>query len=139
MRDEVKPNLDSSENDQRTLKQKQDDLKKRLKSYALRIFKFYDSLPKHGSVHIITHQLARSGTSPGAHYREACRAKSDADFISKIEGGLQELDESHYWLELLIGGDHLSDQKLLPLIEETNELIAIFVSIVTKVKSRKSK
>lgn len=139
MRDEIKPKRRAAEIDNRTLKEKQDDLKKRLKSYALRILKIYDSLPKHGSVHIITHQLARSGTSPGAHYREACRAKSDADFISKIEGGLQELDESHYWLELLIDGNHLSDQKLLPFIEETNELIAIFVSMVTKVKSRKSK
>lgn len=137
--DKTEPKGLVAASDNRTLNEKQEDLKRRLKSYALRILKIYDSLPKHGSVHIITHQLARSGTSPGAHYREACRAKSDADFISKIEGGLQELDESHYWLELLVDGDHISDQKLLPLIEETNELIAIFVSIVTKVKSRKSK
>lgn len=80
------------------------DLRERLKNYALRIIRLYESLPKHGAVHVITHQLLRSGTSPGSHYREACRAKSNADFISKIEGGLQELDESDYWLELLIEG-----------------------------------
>src|SRR4051794_37281208 len=90
------------------------DLRKRLNEYALRILKLYDSLSKSGSVHIISHQLARSGTSPLGHYREACRAKSNADFISKIEGGLQELDESDGWLELLIEGDYVSQTRLQP-------------------------
>jgi four helix bundle protein len=79
-------------------------MKTRLKDYALRIIRLYEYLPKHSAVHVISHQLLRSGTSPGAQYREACRAKSNADFISKIEGCLQELDESSYWLELLIEG-----------------------------------
>ena len=118
---------------------KQRDLRKRLKEYGLRILKLYDSLPKHGSVHIITHQLARSGTSPGAQYREACRAKSNADFISKIEGAIQELDESDYWLGMLADGSYIPVQRLLPLIEETNELIAIFVTMVKKVKGRSGK
>jgi len=113
------------------------DLRVRLREYALRILKLYDSLPKYGAVHVITSQLVRSGTSPGAHYREACRAKSDADFISKMEGGLQELDESDYWLDLLVGGRHVEEGRLQPLITETNELIAIFVSMVNKVKRRK--
>jgi four helix bundle protein len=116
--------------------EKQLALKKRLKDYGLRILRLYDSLPKHGSVHIITYQLARSGTSPGAHYREACRAKSNADFVSKIEGALQELEESDYWLEMLVDGDYVPEARLKPLINETNELIAIFVTIVNKVKSR---
>jgi four helix bundle protein len=77
---------------------KRQDLKKRLKQFALRIIRLYESLPKTGAVHVITHQLLRSGTSPGAQYSEACRAKSNADFISKIEGALQELEESLYWL-----------------------------------------
>src|SRR5690349_5164916 len=91
---------------------KERDLRRRLKEYSLRILKLYDSLPKHGSIHIITHQLVRSGTSPGAQYREAFRAKSRADFISKIEGALQELDESDYWLELLIDGGYISANRL---------------------------
>lgn len=115
------------------------DLRKRLKEYALRILKLYDSLPKSGSVHIISHQLARSGTSPAAQYREACRAKSNADFISKIEGALQELDESDRWLELLIDGNYVSSAKLQPLRDETDELISIFVTIVNRVKARRSK
>jgi four helix bundle protein len=118
---------------------KKQDLKKRLKEYALRIIHLYEALPKHGAVHVITHQLLRSGTSPGTHYREACRAKSDADFISKIEGALQELEESDYWLELLVDGGFVSEQRLRPLIEETNELISIFVKMVINTKARESK
>ena len=72
------------------------DLRRRLTDYSLRIIRLYETLPKRGAVHVITHQLLRSGTSPGAQYREACRAKSNADFISKIEGVLQELDERDY-------------------------------------------
>ncbi len=128
-----------NQDDQRTksLEERKQALKKRLKEYALRIIRLYEALPKSGAVHVITHQLLRSGTSPGAQYREACRAKSDADFISKIEGALQELDESDYWLELLIDGGYETEKKLQPLRDETNELIAIFVSMVTKTKNRR--
>jgi four helix bundle protein len=115
------------------------DLKKRLKQYALRIINLYESLPKTGAVHIITHQLVRSGTSPGAQYYEACRAKSNADFISKIEGALQELDESSYWLDLLIEGDFVTENKLKPLCDETQELISIFVTMALRAKSKTGK
>jgi len=139
MRDE---NLESnefasdSEIDKESRKQA---LRKRLKQYALRIIRLYESLPKHGAVHVISHQLLRSGTSPGAQYAESCRAKSTADFISKIEGALQELEESLYWLDLLIEGDFVAENKLLPLCTETNELISIFVTIVIKTKSKNEK
>lgn len=141
MRDEIKTEMMSepSEKDPKDSQAKRSKLKKRLKDYGLRILRLYDSLPKHGSVHIITHQLARSATSPGAQYREACRAKSDADFISKIEGAIQELDESDYWLEMLADGKYVAEQRLTSLIVETDELIAIFVSMVLKTKSRKQK
>ena len=112
-------------------------LQKRLKEYALRIIRLYEALPKFGAVHVLSHRLLRSGTSPGAQYREACRAKSNADFISKTEGCLQELDESGYWLELLIEGGFVAESKLKPLCDETNELIAIFVSIVLKAKEKR--
>lgn len=115
---------------------KRQDLKKRLKQFALRIIRLYESLPKTGAVHVITHQLLRSGTSPGAQYTESCRAKSNADFISKIEGALQELEESLYWLELLIEGEFVTENKLKPLCDETNELISIFVTITLKSKSK---
>ena len=132
MRDRNQENLEMKSSEE-----KKQELKKRLKEYALRIIRLYEALPKSGAVHVITHQLLRSGTSPGAQYREACRAKSDADFISKIEGALQELDESDYWLELLIDGGYETEKKLKPLRDETHELIAIFVSIVVKTKDRR--
>ena len=119
--------------------QKIQDLKKRLKQYALRILRLYESLPKNGAVHIISHQLVRSGTSPGAQYYEACRAKSNADFVSKIEGALQELEESGYWLDLLIEGGFEKDSKLNPLCKETQEIIAIFVAMIVKTKSKMPK
>ncbi len=113
------------------------DLKQRTKRYALRIIRLYESLSKQGAAHVISHQLLRSGTSPGAQYREACRAKSDADFISKIEGVLQELEESSYWLELLIEADFVTEHKLKALCDETQKLTAISVAIVIKTKNRK--
>lgn len=82
-------------------------------------------------------QVLRSGTSPGAHHREASRARSDAEFISKMEGGLQELDETAYWLDLLVGSGVVVERKMQGLLEETDELISIFTTIVKKVKGRR--
>ena len=77
------------------------DLKTRTKDFALEIIRLYATLPRRTEAQVLGRQVLRSGTSVGAHYREAQRAKSNADFISKIEGGLQELEETQYWLELL--------------------------------------
>ena len=113
------------------------DLRIRTKAYALRIIKLYQTFAKIGEVQVIGNQLLRSGTSVGAQYREACRAKSPADFISKMESCLQELDETAYWLELLIDGKIVSSEKLADLQKETDELIAIFVSSVKTAKRNK--
>ena len=78
----------------------------------------------------------RCGTSVGAQYREAQHAKSNADFISKIEGSLQELEETSYWLELIEEMNFFETSKLQPLRDETKELIAIFVTIAKKVKGK---
>ncbi len=110
-------------------------LRDRTKEYSLRIIRLYDALPSKGASRVIGNQLLRSGTSVGAQYREACRGKSEADFVSKIQGSLQELEESLYWIELLVDADILKSEKLNPLMIETEELIKIFVSIVTKLKS----
>jgi four helix bundle protein len=115
---------------------KPQDLRVRTKEFALRIVRLYGSLPKTTEAQVIGKQVLRSGTSVGAHYREGQRAKSDADFINKNEGALQELDETAYWLELLVESGIVSTEKLAPLQKETDELIAIFVTIVTKVKQR---
>jgi four helix bundle protein len=85
------------------MKEEPTDLRVRTRRYALRIVALYGALPKATEAQVVGKQLLRSGTPAGAHYREAQRSKSDADFISKIEGGLQELEETAYWLELLEG------------------------------------
>jgi len=116
------------------------DLRARTKNYALRIIRLYRALPrKDGVAEVIGKQLLRSGTSVAAHYREACRAKSDLDFISKLEGAQQELDETDLWLELLADSNVVSTKRLEPLRTETNELIAIFVTMTKSVKLRRSR
>jgi four helix bundle protein len=112
------------------------DLRERTKSFALRIVRLYAALPKTTEAQVLGKQLLWSGTSVGAHYREAQRAKSDADFINKIEGALQELDESGYWLELLAETGIIAENRLKLLSDGTEELIAIFVTIVKSVESK---
>jgi four helix bundle protein len=118
------------------IRQKPEDLTIRTRRFALAVVQLYAGLPRSTVSHILGRQLLRSGTSVGAHYREARRAKSDADFISKIEGALQELDESAYWIELLGDADVAESQIVEKLSKEINELIAIFVTMVTRVKAR---
>jgi four helix bundle protein len=110
------------------------DLKNRTKAFALRIIRLYQALPKSGESQVIGKQILRSGTSVGAQYREACRAKSPADFINKMEGSLQELDETGYWLELLAESNIMPAEKLADLQKEPNELTAIFVTSVKTTK-----
>jgi four helix bundle protein len=116
---------------------KEIDLKARTKSFALRIIKLFTSLPKTTEAQVMGKQVLRSGTSIGAQYREACRSRSSAEFISKIESSLQELDETAYWLELLVDSGSVKPEKLIDLQKETDELIAIFVSSVKTTKSRR--
>ena len=114
------------------------NLKDRTKAYALRVIKLYQILPKSGEAQVIGKQILRSGTSVGAQYREACRAKSPADFISKMEGSLQELDETGYWLELLVESGIMTTDQLTDLQKENGELTAIFVASVITAKKNKN-
>jgi four helix bundle protein len=114
------------------------DLRNRTKTYALRIIKLYQTLPKTGEAQVIGKQILRSGTSVGAQYREACRAKSPADFISKMEGSLQELDETGYWLELLVDSKIMPAESLVDLQKENHELTAIFVASVKTAKRNRN-
>ncbi len=111
-------------------------LKERTRCFALRIIKMYCSLPKTTEAQVLGKQALRSGTSVGAHYREATRARSNAEFISKIEGALQELEETGYWLELLVESDIVSKKRLSELISETEELLAILTTCSKNVKKR---
>ena len=115
------------------------DLKERTKDFAIRVVRLFASLPKSTEAQVLGKQLLRCGTSVGAQYREAQHAKSDADFISKIEGSLQELEETSYWLELIQELKIFDPTKLQPIRDETNELTAIFITIAKKVKTRKAK
>jgi four helix bundle protein len=110
------------------------ELRTRTKQFALRIIHQYLALPNTNVAQVLGKQLLRSGTSVGAHYREGYRARSTAEFISKLEGGLQELEETAYWLELLLEGEVVPTDKLRPLQQETDELTAIFVTCVKKAK-----
>jgi len=106
----------------------------RTKRFALDVIRFYSKLPSTTVCQVLGRQLLRSATSVGAHYREAQRAKSTPDFISKIEGGLQELDESLYWLELLEESGMADRASVISLKSETGELLAIFVTIANSAK-----
>jgi four helix bundle protein len=96
-------------------------------------------LPRSGKeVEVLGHQLLRSGTSVAAHTREASRARSDAEFCSKIDGALQEADESQLWIELLREDCGINGEEIERLHAETNELIAIFATMASKTKRNDS-
>jgi four helix bundle protein len=113
------------------------DLRERTKAFALRIVRLYVSLPKTPEAQVLGKQVLKSGTSPGAHYREAFRSRSTAEFVSKIEGGLQELEETSYWLDLVVDSGIVPAKRMADLLKETDELIAIFASsVITAKKNR---
>jgi four helix bundle protein len=110
------------------------DLRQRTKEFALRIIHLCSELPDQRAANKIGDQLLRSGTSVGANYREACRGRSKADFISKMCIAIQELDETLYWLELLCESGIVAPRRLEKLMNETDELLAIFTACVKKTK-----
>ncbi len=112
------------------------DLVKRTKNFALRIIRLYGALPNKTEAQVIGKQLLRSATSVGAHYREARRARSDAEFLSKIEVALQEMEESEYRLELMYDAEIMKRHLLVDLRREVGELLAIFAASARTVKNR---
>ncbi len=110
------------------------DLKERTKEFALRIIRLFGSLPKTAEAQVLGKQLLRSGTSVGANYREAHRGRSKPEFIAKCGDSLRELEESAYWLELLVEAGFTDAAKLQQLRQECDELTAIFVTIIKKAR-----
>jgi four helix bundle protein len=113
------------------------DLKERTKSFALKIIKVVEMLPKGRTTDILGRQLLGAGTSVGANYRAACRAKSTADFISKMGIVEEEADETIYWMELLIESGLISKNDLIHLLDEANQILAITVSSINTARKGK--
>jgi four helix bundle protein len=104
------------------------ELKRRTKTFALRVPKLIDSLPDTRSGKTLANQLGRSGTSVGANYRAACRSRSTAEMISKLSVVEEEADESAFWMELISDHGRLPVAKIEPLHQEAGELTAIMVA-----------
>ena len=116
-----------------------EEFRERTKRYASAVLRLHVQLPTRREVEVLGHQLLRSGTSVAAHTREASRARSSAEFCSKIDGALQEADESQLWLELLRDDCGITTAELVAVLAETDELIAIFASMAEKAKHSETK
>jgi four helix bundle protein len=97
----------------------------------------YHSAPRGRAAEAMAYQAFRSGTSVGAQYREACRSRSMAELISKMESTLQEIDETNYWLDLLIRSKTFTAKRLQPLLAESDELMRMFVTAIRNIKRRR--
>lgn len=117
--------------------ERKEALRRRTKAFASTVVQFYIGLDKNREeLRVLGKQLLRSGTSVAANYREASRARSDAEFISKIEQCSQEADESQLWLELLQDDCGIPASLAQPLWQEADELISIFVTMSKNTKQR---
>lgn len=111
------------------------DLALRTKDFARRVIRLYAALPNNTVAQVLGKQLLRAGTSVGANYREARRGRSKAEFIAKVGDSLKEADETAYWLELLAEENIIPGTRLEPLLRESNELIAILVTISKRARN----
>jgi len=104
------------------------ELKERTKQFALRVMRLVDALPRTAKGNVVAGQLMRSGTSVAANYRAACRGRSRAEFVAKIGVVEEEADETALWLELIIEDKILPEKKIVSLLVEANELVAIMAA-----------
>lgn len=109
---------------------KHQNLQDRTKRFALNVIRLCERLPRDDTSRVLGRQLLRSGSSVGANYRAVCRARSKADFISKLGVVLEEVDESAFWIELLIDAGKTTSDEASGLLREANELVAIFTSSI---------
>jgi len=107
-----------------------EEMKARTKAFALRVLKVVKNLPATTEGKVVAYQLAKSGTSVGANYRAACRARSSKEFIAKLGVVLEEADETAFWLELIMDGGMLPKAKLEELHQEADELCAMIFSTI---------
>ena len=112
--------------------------KARTKKLAVAIIKEVDKLPRSLASDVIGRQLIRSGTSIGANYRAACRAKSTPDMINKMKIVEEESDETEYWLELLVEADLVPQNQITGIYKETDEILSMTVASLKTLRNRKS-
>jgi len=111
-------------------------MKQRTKAYALRVIRVVQALPRNEVARAVGGQLLRSGTSVGANYRAACRAKSRPDFVHKLKIVEEECDESLYWMELLVEGEVMPAVRLEALQQEGSEILSIVVASLRTARLR---
>lgn len=112
--------------------------KARTKKLAVAIIKQVDKLPRSLAADVISRQVIRSGTSIGANYRAACRAKSTADMINKMKIVEEESDKTQYWLEILVEADLVSKNQILDIHKETGEILAMTVASLKTLRASQS-
>src|SRR5258706_12214381 len=110
------------------------NLSVRTREFALRIIRLCTALPSNRTSDVIVRQLLKADTSPGAHFREALRARSKSEYVAKLNGGLMELEEKLYLLEIVEGAKLMSSKKIEGVKNEKKEIIAIFFSLIKKWK-----
>ena len=115
------------------------ELKNRTKAFGLHVLKLVRHIERDTPGQVVGHQLTRSALSVGANYRSACRGRSRAEFLSKLGIVLEEADESAYWLEIIIEDGMLAEKKVTALLQEANELTAIFFTATSTTRSRTGK
>ncbi len=121
-------------------KEKQYDLQDRLVGYAVRIIKLSEALPETKAGKYVSTQILRSGTSPAPNYAEAQSAESKADFVHKLNVALKKLRETEIWLKIITKAQMVASVALLaPLLQETDELIAILFTSVETAKRNKER
>jgi four helix bundle protein len=112
------------------------ELKNRFKQWAINVVLFLRKLPNEEVFKVITHQLTKSSTSSAANYRAVCRGKSSADFINKLKIVEEELDESLFWLEFIVGVESKFREPIIPLYKEGDELLAIIVASIKTMRGK---
>jgi four helix bundle protein len=112
--------------------------KTRTKKLAVAIIKEVEKLPHSRAAAVIGKQLVRSGTSIGANYRAACRAKSTADMINKMKIVEEESDETEYWLELLVEAGLVPESQIAPIYKEADEILSMTIASIKTLRNRRS-
>jgi len=115
------------------------DMKKRTRAFALRVIRLAESLPNTPTAIVVRNQMLRCGSSVGANYRAACRARSRRDFVAKMGIVEEEADETSYWIELSIDAELIRRERVTDLLQESDEIVSIVVSSIKTARTGRAK